>query len=451
MVKKRKSIRKPPTVVLVEGEEQVFESGEMPNVEDEIHAAHLFHKDAEKNDAALDANEELNEGTGEMQEDGTTEEEAAREKALEEWNTFREEHLEIIEQLPLSLYRSMALLRELDDQAKDYHDAIEPSIRDYIARRYSLADKPLPTPKTKSTPPPMDQEEGKEGAPEIQADGTPRKSPRISTPVPNPHAADGLEEGSSKSVSEALPMDEATQTPQPTQADPGHVHLLSTVNKSLEAHGGNLLHPFVKLKRSHSSFALAKRKIMDEKPEATRAMLKRIVWLSNQCVRTCEEKLGVATAAYNSVDRQVRLLDATIKEHENALLLGLRPGTRPAASVLPAGDAAILAAGDEAGEEHVVIIAPPKSRKKTTKELEKARKREKAREKREQKKLEKLEREAAALANTEEVEEEGVVPVTDATGTVARLGMPVDPHEPRYCYCRQVSYGEVNGFRSIRL
>lgn len=145
----------------------------------------------------------------------------------------------------------------------------------------------------------------------------------------------------------------------------------------------------------------------------------------------------------------MRLLDATIKEHENALLLGLRPGTRPAASVLPAGDAAILAAGDEAGDEHLVIIAPPKSRKKTTKELEKARKREKAREKREQKKLEKLEREAAALVNNEEVEEEGVVPVTDATGTVARLGMPVDPHEPRYCYCRQVSYGEVNGFRSI--
>lgn len=146
----------------------------------------------------------------------------------------------------------------------------------------------------------------------------------------------------------------------------------------------------------------------------------------------------------------MRLLDATIKEHENALLFGLRPGTRPAASVLPAGDAAILAAGEEAGEEHIVI-APHKPRKKTIKELEKARKREKAREKREQKKLEKLEREAAALANNEAVEEEGVVPVTDATGTVARLGMPVDPHEPRYCYCRQVSYGEVNGFRSIRL
>ncbi|KIO23427.1 hypothetical protein M407DRAFT_109944 [Tulasnella calospora MUT 4182] len=409
-------------------------------MEDEVQ---FFTNDVEKNDAALNGGEEPNEGTGEMQEDGNNEEEAAREKALEEWNAFREEHVEIIEQLPLSLYRSMALLRELDDQGKDYHDAIEPSIREYIARRYSLADKPLPTPKPKGTPPPINQDERKEDVTETQADGSPRKSPHVSTPAPNPHAADGLEEGSSKSVSEALPIDEATHTPQPTQADPVHVQLLSTVNKSLEAHGGNLLHPFVKMKRSHSSFALAKRKIMDEKPEATRAMLKRIVWLSNQCVRTCEEKLGVATAAYNSVDRQVRLLDATIKEHENALVLGLRPGTRPASSVLPAGDAAILAAGDEAGDEQVIIIAPPK-RKKSTKELEKARKREKAREKREQKKLEKLEREAAALAN-DEVEEEGVVPVTDAAGTVARLGMPVDPHEPRYCYCRQVSYGEMIG------
>ncbi|KAG8953925.1 regulator of ime2 [Tulasnella sp. 424] len=441
MVKKRKSIRKPPTVVLVEGEEQVFEASEALNAEDDLHPPQFF-KDVEKGDTVMKANEDQNDASGEMQEEMNSEEEAARERALEEWNTFREEHLEIMEQLPLSLYRSMALLRELDDHGKDYHDAIVPSIRDYISRRYSLADKPLPTPKPRATSPPMDKDEGKEDAPPTQTDASPRKSPHVSTPASNPHAADGLEEGSSKSVSEALPIDETNHTPQPTQLEPIQTNLLSAVSRTLEVNGGILPHPFAKLRRSHSSFALAKRKIMDEKPESTRAMLKRIVWLSNQCVRTCEEKLGVATAAYNSVDRQVRLLDATIKEHENALLLGLRPGTRPAASVLPAGDAAILAAGDEAADEQVIIIAPPKSRKKSSKELEKQKKREKAREKREQKKLERMEREAAALAN-EEVEEDGVVPVTDAAGTVARLGMPVDPHEPRYCYCRQVSYGEA--------
>lgn len=147
----------------------------------------------------------------------------------------------------------------------------------------------------------MDKDEGKEDAPPAQTDASPRKSPHVSTPASNPHAADGLEEGSSKSVSEALPIDETNHTPQPTQLEPIQTHLLSAVSKSFEVTGGTLSHPFAKLRRSHSSFALAKRKIMDEKPDSTRAMLKRIVWLSNQCVRTCEEKLGVATAAYNSV------------------------------------------------------------------------------------------------------------------------------------------------------
>lgn len=156
-------------------------------------------------------------------------------------------------------------------------------------------------------------------------------------------------------------------------------------------------------------------------------------------------RLSSTDGVFIEVDRQVRLLDATIKEHENALVLGLRPGTRPAASVLAAGDAAILAAGDEAASEQVVLLGPPKSKKKLSKELEKARKREKAREKREQKKQEKLEREAAALAMDDVPDEDDSVPITDAAGTVARLGMPVDPHEPRYCYCRQVSYGEVSG------
>ena len=32
---------------------------------------------------------------------------------------------------------------------------------------------------------------------------------------------------------------------------------------------------------------------------------------------------------------------------------------------------------------------------------------------------------------------------------MTKLGMPIDPHEPRYCYCHQVSWGEVGAFKVI--
>lgn len=44
------------------------------------------------------------------------------------------------------------------------------------------------------------------------------------------------------------------------------------------------------------------------------------------------------------------------------------------------------------------------------------------------------------------VTESGIVPSgsTSALSLVLSSGdMPIDPHEPRYCYCNQVSWGEV--------
>ncbi|KAG8989591.1 hypothetical protein FRB90_002169 [Tulasnella sp. 427] len=445
MVKRRKSIKKPPAIVIEDGDEDVFEPIEALDAQARAHLP-KYHKEADENEVTMKPDEDPSEANEEMQlEQDGVDEEAEQERAMEEWNAFREENIEILEQLPLSLFRSMALLRELDDQAKeDYYDAIEPSIRDYVALRYTLAGKPLPTSGAKEpTTVPVSKDEGTDGIQPIQTEGSSRKS---LSPTSNLNAADRLGEGSSKSVSEALLIDEASNTPQLPQSDLPQNNLLKVATNALETTGTNgttLPSPFAHMNRSHSSFVLARRKFLDDKPESTRAMLKRIVWLSNQSVKISEEKLGVATAAYNSVnkvDRHVRLLDATIKEHENSLVLGLRPGTRPAASVLPAGDAAILAAGDQAADEQFSSAAPSRVRKKTAKELEKERKREKAREKREQKKLEKLGMDAAALANTTV---EGVVPVTDASGAVG-MTVEVDPHEPVYCYCHQVSYGEFH-------
>lgn len=58
-----------------------------------------------------------------------------------EWNAFAQDHYELVEQLPLSLHRSFSLLRELDDLAQANTARILPATRAYIALRESLLPK----------------------------------------------------------------------------------------------------------------------------------------------------------------------------------------------------------------------------------------------------------------------------------------------------------------------
>lgn len=119
----------------------------------------------------------------------------------------------------------------------------------------------------------------------------------------NGHAADGLEEGSSKSVSEELAIVPASvdgqtpvlEDPQPMKRATGTASSRSTLLMAPP-------NPFL-LQRSHSSFTLASQKMKSPDPESTREMLTRIAWLAGQSVKASEEKLGIATAAYNLVSR----------------------------------------------------------------------------------------------------------------------------------------------------
>jgi hypothetical protein len=117
------------------------------------------------------------------------------------------------------------------------------------------------------------------------------------------------------------------------------------------------------------------------------------------------------------VDRHVRALDLTIKEQENSIVFGLRPGTRPIFSVLPGVTEETADAEpppeEEEEEELIIGVAGGAGREK---------KKSKKRDRKKQK---------------------PAVPEENGASTVARTDMPVDPNEPRYCYCNQVSYGEV--------
>lgn len=69
--------------------------------------------------------------------------------------------------------------------------------------------------------------------------------------------------------------------------------------------------------------------------DTTRSLLQYISQVSEESLRAAEEKVSIAQAAYETVDRHIRLLDQAIKEQEAAISLGMRLGTHPAPILLP--------------------------------------------------------------------------------------------------------------------
>ena len=67
--------------------------------------------------------------------------------------------------------------------------------------------------------------------------------------------------------------------------------------------------------------------------QSSRALLSRIVRISDDVVRASEEKVNIALAVNNSVERHRRLLDHAIQEAQ--LSLGARPGTNTPSIHLP--------------------------------------------------------------------------------------------------------------------
>ncbi|KAJ1298834.1 hypothetical protein BS78_01G484100 [Paspalum vaginatum] len=123
------------------------------------------------------------------------------------------------------------------------------------------------------------------------------------------------------------------------------------------------------------------------------------------CVRIADEKVALATQTYDLVDAHIQQLDQfmrkleEIRQEEAAAAAAAAAGTAVAATAIPTVNAGVTAAD-----------APPKSGR-TGERGRGGRKKAK-------------------------VPTEQPVPAID-------LELPVDPNEPTYCYCNQVSYGEM--------
>ncbi|KAG8855151.1 regulator of ime2 [Tulasnella sp. 330] len=482
MAKRRKSIRKRVPKIAVEPEE---DEDYDQDASGELDVEYNGEQDAEPKVETVVRIDDQDDDQGETEENDVkgAEEDAEEvkklEKAQEDWDSFKEEHHEIIEQLPLSLYRSMALMRELDDQVQEHTNELLECIQEYVRLRESLAPKSV-TPsihgeatsgsmevrRSETSERPMDdvQPETKKLAlsdhgldyPEAMEQGqvngetsfeestmleppnissniptqAPEGAPRSQTPVVSAQdmSDDGMAKGSSNVPSTPVPSEGAQSQ---MVLDQGNMEKMAPLTPLASPIKRCLIppNPFA-LARSHSSFTLSARKAKEKPMRSTVDILRRISHLTQALVGASDEKLGLAGNAYDLADRHVRSLDSAIKGYETSLILGTRPGTRPSNAMLPTGDAAIFAAGDEADGQIAEGVGEIAIHRGTCKpKSKKARERERKRSGETRKKDEQDDSvDRAASING------GTVPALN-------VGMPVSEHEPVYCICRSVSSG----------
>ncbi|KAJ8461940.1 hypothetical protein ONZ51_g11228 [Trametes cubensis] len=200
-------------------------------------------------------------------------------KEREVWDAFREEHYELLEQLPLSLHRAFTLIQELDQQAQDNITHIAPAVLKYVALRKALAREAAT----------------ENGAPDTDANAEAATDGPGNIPLPNGK----------------IPNDTpVTPSPTATAAEPSRKRQVSS--------------------STSSSLASAV-----ESSTSTRELLIHLAQSSEEATRACAEKVYLAQHAYDLVDRYIRDLDRAIKEQEASITLGIRQGTHPASIILP--------------------------------------------------------------------------------------------------------------------
>ncbi|EIW60680.1 uncharacterized protein TRAVEDRAFT_45923 [Trametes versicolor FP-101664 SS1] len=223
-------------------------------------------------------------------------------KEREVWDAFREEHYELLEQLPLSLHRAFTLIHELDQQAQDNITHLAPAVLKYVSLRKALAAPAEPKPDApQDSPEASDTTNGK-------VDGASNVS------LTNGKPTNGF---ASSSV--------AASTPGPSSKRPTP----PSTSRSLAS--------------------------VVENSTSTRELLIHIAQSSEEVTRACAEKVYLAQHAYDLVDRYIRDLDRAVKEQEASVTLGMRAGTHPASIILPEVVAPVSSRG------RVVATPPPVS------------------------------------------------------------------------------------------
>lgn len=315
-----------------------------------------------------------------------------RRKELEIWDAFKEEHHEILEQLPLSLHRQYTLIRELDDQSNAYHADLLGNVRKYIALRIQLTSR--------------------------RGMIVDVKQNKLTLPVASDPVA--MQADSSQAAGSS-PRDELVNidSPAEVQNDTHNGRPTASIAPNLQS-------PVIELPSSG---------------QTTRVLLQQIAQVSEEALRASEEKVNIAQTAYETVDRHIRLLDQAIKEQEASISLGIRPGTHLAPILLP--DLVVPRWVRPTRTEHspTPSLSPELSTIPLPQESTEELSTDPARPGRGRKARKKPEPESETPPPLPE--EVLKIPATRTTRSV-KLKIPAqaqaDPNEPRYCYCNRVSY-----------
>nr|XP_019044785.1 hypothetical protein I302_06698 [Kwoniella bestiolae CBS 10118]OCF23715.1 hypothetical protein I302_06698 [Kwoniella bestiolae CBS 10118] len=398
--------------------------------------------------------------------DVETSKEAEVEAELEAWQDFAADHYEMVEQLPLELHRNFRLLRELDDGCLAQIQRLHELTRRYVTERLELEKqlrKSRDTPEIVTQGKEEDEEEEEEvetievkdqvNSPEDKDQDVEMKDQSGSDPLigTGEYAKEAEQEKEDdkdlvegRQVTEGVPQPDGQGgllIPVETQD-----HAAKTIPPRLEfphredqtqnqyqinvfTEDQQVIPAQTQVNGNSESTAGSSTDKKRKRPDGPHAHLPEIARLSREVVRTAEEKVAVAVGAYNAIDRHIRALDSALTAQEAAILLGLRTSTLPSTNVDDAlnlaGDSGTLpntADGAERGEGEEELVlglgggAGGRSRKGKKKKGKKG-----------------------VVNQPEEivVSQEGVVP--------AEWNIPADPNEPKYCYCNQVSYGQMIG------
>ncbi|KAF8609950.1 hypothetical protein BDV93DRAFT_601037 [Ceratobasidium sp. AG-I] len=231
-----------------------------------------------------------------------------------EWNAFAQDHYELVEQLPLSLHRSFSLLRELDDLAQVNTARILPATRAYIALRESLLPKApsgldLLAHVSASVEPPA----------AVPALPEPKQSPGPAPAIPMPNLAPTPPPAAAVNL---LPTAGPASFVQPHSEDPASAGSGAAIPADLN--GPDLAQSLKPVETEPQSAPCP------PFPNESRALLTLIATLASDASRASQEKLGIANAVYQTIDNHVRTLDTLIAQHKSTLPPTPQPTPPPA-------------------------------------------------------------------------------------------------------------------------
>ncbi|PPQ78144.1 hypothetical protein CVT25_015477 [Psilocybe cyanescens] len=310
-----------------------------------------------------------------VQESTVSSEQQRAEKEQEVWDAIRETHYEAIEQLPLTLHRQLSLMRQLDEHTLACTVSLRPALQKYIKRRRAMAG--------------------------IVDDITESVSEQGSTSASthDEHSALGI-----PSTTALLPPSGNSATPRNQASNNGK----SDSPPKTPLRGGSV-------PETERSVGPEK----DKRMETTRNLITHVASMAEELLRASQEKVNLAQANHESVERHIRLLDQAIKEQEATLSAEASRSSNGVAVHLPEVDAPKY---------------PRKSRNAMHISEEYA------------------EDDAGVFANSGYEEYgQGVYTVNDTNNgqqgkdsTSLTITLPAThQNEELYCYCNRVSFGEM--------